>query len=98
VSTHRNEGFGIWVLEAMAMGKQVVAYRAGGITDALEGCPSGHLVDGGPDDMAHRIVGLLSSADHRRRMGQEGARWVRERFNRERMIDDYDRYFRSLHR
>jgi glycosyltransferase involved in cell wall biosynthesis len=48
--------------------------------------------------MAHRIVDLLDDADRRKETGREGARWVRERFNRERMIDDYDRYFRSLHR
>ena len=44
VCTHRNEGFGIWVLEALGMGAPVVAFNAGGVRDSLEGCPAGRLV------------------------------------------------------
>ncbi len=46
VCTHRNEGFGIWVLEALGMGTPVVAFDAGGVRDSLEGCPAGRLVNG----------------------------------------------------
>src|SRR5208283_5187728 len=46
VCTHRNEGFGIWILEALAMSKPVVAFNIGGVRDSLEGCPAGILVDG----------------------------------------------------
>jgi len=96
VSTYRNEGFGIWILEAMAMGKPVVAYNAGGIRDSLEGSPSGLLVDGGAGEMAKAIIRIFQDTQLQRTMAEQAPRWVFERFRRERMISDYSAYFRSL--
>jgi len=96
VSTHRNEGFGIWALEAMAMGKPVVVYNAGGIRDAVAGSSAGVAVDGGPDSMAAEIVRILSDDRVRHAMEEAAPRWISTRFGRQRMIDDYEAYFRSL--
>ncbi len=96
VSTYRNEGFGIWILEAMAMGKPVVAFNAGGIRDSLEGSPSGVLVHGGAAEMADAIAGLLQDTVRYRRMAEAAPGWVRSHFSRERMIDDYYAYFAGL--
>jgi glycosyltransferase involved in cell wall biosynthesis len=96
VSTYRNEGFGIWILEAMAMGRPVVAFNAGGIRDSLEGSPCGILVNGGTTEMAGEIASLLTDTGRYRHMATAAPNWVRERFSRQRMIDDYDAYFRSL--
>jgi len=96
VSTYRNEGFGIWVLEALAMGKPVVAFNAGGIRDSLDGSPSGVLVDGGAQEMARSIIGLFHDEAKLRAMAAAAPRWVFDRFRRQRMADDYERYFRSL--
>jgi glycosyltransferase involved in cell wall biosynthesis len=95
VSTYRNEGFGIWILEAMAMGKPVVAFNEGGIRDSLEGSPCGILVNDVPD-MTQHIADLLIHADSYKIMAGAAPQWVRERFRRERMIDDYERFFLSL--
>jgi glycosyltransferase involved in cell wall biosynthesis len=95
VSTHRNEGFGIWALESMAMGRPVIAYNAGGIRDAIEG-PAGMLVDGGPQEMAKAVIQLLKDRDRLASMSEAGPLWVRERFPRQRMIDDYVNYFTML--
>jgi glycosyltransferase involved in cell wall biosynthesis len=95
VSTHRNEGFGIWILEALAMGKPSVAFNAGGIRDSLENCPAGVLVNGGAREMAAAIVAILKDPERRKRMGDEGPRWTRERYTRERMVEDYLRFFKS---
>lgn len=96
VSTHRNEGFGIWVLEALAMGVPVVSANAGGIRDSLEGCPAGMLVDGGPPEMATAVIRVLKDDSLRAEMSKVGPRWVAERFSKERMIGDYLRFFKSL--
>ncbi len=96
VSTHRNEGFGIWVLEALAMGTPVVSVNAGGIRDSLEGCPAGMLVDGGPEKMAAEVVRILKDPSLRARMSEAGPRWTAARFSRERMADDYYRYFEDI--
>lgn len=93
VSTHRNEGFGIWVLEALAMGTPVVSVNAGGIRDSLEGCPAGVLVDGGPRELAAAVVEILQEPSRRSRMAAAGPRWVADRFGKERMIEEYAGYF-----
>lgn len=96
ISTHRNEGFGIWVLEALAMGAPVVSVNEGGIRDSLEGCPAGVLVDGGPSAMAAEILRILRDDALRRKMSEAGPRWVAERFKKERMVGDYTSFFESL--
>ncbi len=96
VSTHRNEGFGIWILEALAMGNPVVSFDEGGIRDSLEHCPGGILVKGGAREMAREIIKLLSDEALRSRMSSAGQSWVAERFSRERMVDNYFRFFEGL--
>jgi glycosyltransferase involved in cell wall biosynthesis len=96
ISTHRNEGFGIWVLEALAAGTPVVSVNEGGIRDSLEGCPAGRLVDGGPGEMASAVLEILKDGQLRTRMSEAGPEWVAARFRRERMVDDYYRFFREL--
>src|SRR3990170_5535622 len=98
VSTHRNEGFGIWVLEALAMGKPVVAFNAGGIRDSLEDCPAGVLVDGGAKEMAAEIVRIMKDKALSATMAEAGPRWVAGKFSRERMVGDYYRFFESIKR
>jgi glycosyltransferase involved in cell wall biosynthesis len=96
VSTHRNEGFGIWVLEALAVGTPVVSVNEGGIRDSLEGCPAGLLVDGGPDEMARGVIRILKDPSLRTRMKEAGPKWTTEHYGRKRMVDDYFRFFKSL--
>jgi glycosyltransferase involved in cell wall biosynthesis len=98
VSTHRNEGFGIWVLEALAMGTPVVSVNAGGIRDSLESCPAGVLVDDGPSGMATTVVRIIKDDSLRAGMSKAGPRWIADRFSKERMIEDYLRFFESLGR
>ncbi len=95
VSTHRNEGFGIWLLEAMAMGAPVVAFNAGGVRDSLEGCSAGILVDGGARGLAAVVLRVLKDPEQRRRMSGSGPKWVVEKFGRARMTEDYYRFFES---
>jgi glycosyltransferase involved in cell wall biosynthesis len=96
VSTHRNEGFGIWVLEALAVGTPMVSVNEGGIRDSLEGCPAGVLVDGGPEHMAAAVIEILKNPSQHAGMAGAGPKWTAERYSRERMIDDYFRFFQSL--
>jgi glycosyltransferase involved in cell wall biosynthesis len=96
VSTHRNEGFGIWVLEALAMGRPVIAFNEGGIRDSLDSCPAGILVDGGPREMAAALLRILQDDTLLKRMSEAGSRWTAEKFSRERMVKDYFRFFESV--
>jgi len=96
VSTHRNEGFGIWVLESLAVGTPVIAFDEGGIRDSLEGCPAALLIKKDAQEMAGNAIAILKYQDLRKRMSEAGPRWVAERFSRERMIEDYYRFFEAL--
>jgi len=96
VSTHRNEGFGIWVLEALAVGTPMVSVNEGGIRDSLEGCPAGVLVDNGPENMAAEVVRILKNPSLHARMAEAGPLWIAERFSRKRMVDGYYDLFQSL--
>ncbi len=96
VSTHRNEGFGIWILEALAMGKPAMAFNAGGIRDSLENCPAGLLVNDGAGEMASAVLRVLKDNALYEKMSEAGPRWVGERFDRDRMIQDYYGFFDKL--
>lgn len=95
VSTHRNEGFGIWVLEALAVGTPMVSVNEGGIRDSLEGCPAGILVDGGPKEMAAAVIKVLKDLPLKKEMSLSGPAWASERYSRERMVRDYHSFFAS---
>ncbi len=95
VCTNRNEGFGIWVLEALSMGTPVIAFDAGGVLDALEGCPAGKLV-AGADAMAEELVNILTDDALRQRISDAGQQWTRERFARGRMIEYYYDFFNAI--
>lgn len=98
VGTYRNEGFGIWVLEALAMGKPVVAFNAGGIRDSLEDCPAGALIDGGAKEMAAEIVRIMKDKALLAKMAEAGPHWVAGKFSIDRMVGDYYRFFESVER
>jgi phosphatidyl-myo-inositol dimannoside synthase len=71
--TGDTEGFGITFLEANACGKPVIGGRSGGVVDALEDGVTGFLVDpADADDLANRVILLLSDPELASRMGRAG--------------------------
>lgn len=56
VSAAAEEPFGRTVVEALALGKPVVAVRGGGPGEILAGCPAGNLVAATPDALAEGIL------------------------------------------
>ncbi len=85
------------VIEAMACGLPVVATAVGGIPEQVQDGRTGFLVPAAdPDAMAARLLQLLNNADLRGRMAAEAARVARERFDRERMVDDYLAWYKQV--
>ncbi|MDD5557261.1 MAG: glycosyltransferase family 4 protein [bacterium] len=71
------EGAGIVLLEAAAMGRPVVAGRAGGTGDSVVDGVTGFLVDPDrPGELEDRLRLLLGDRARARRMGEEGRRFV----------------------
>lgn len=76
------EGLPIALLEAMALGKPVVATGVGGIPEAVEHEREGFLAAvGAVDELAHYTTQLLGDRQLRQQMGQFAERTVMERFS-----------------
>jgi len=79
------EGLGVVLIEAMASGLPVVSTQVMGVPEVVEDGETGLLVTAGRADLlAASIERLALAPELRERMGQAGARWVREVFDIER--------------
>lgn len=87
------EAFGIANLEAQAVGTPVVAFRSGGVGEAVEEGRTGLLADERDvDTMAAALASLLSDRDRWRAFHERAPAWVAERFDlvaQTRLLEDY---------
>jgi glycosyltransferase involved in cell wall biosynthesis len=83
------EPFGLVMIEAMACGTPVIAYRSGSVPEVIDDGVTGFIVDG--EEQAVRAIKRVCELDRRK---------VRERFEQRfsatRMADDYLRHYQSL--
>jgi glycosyltransferase involved in cell wall biosynthesis len=76
------EGFGIAVVEAMAMGKAVVATTTGGLPEVVAQGETGLLVPPGDvESLAATVVSLLQDQVRREQMGRNGSARAHEHFS-----------------
>ncbi len=93
--TH-HEGFPNAIVEAMAAGLPVVSTRVDGPLDAVEDEVTGRLVAAGDADaLANAVIALLRDRDTRARMGEAAFASARRRFDRDVMLDAYERVLRE---
>jgi glycosyltransferase involved in cell wall biosynthesis len=83
------EPFGLAMIEAMACGTPVVAFRNGSVPEVITDGVTGFVVDG--EDAAVAALGRLHSIDRAR-----VRRSFEERFTARRMAEDYLRIYRRL--
>jgi glycosyltransferase involved in cell wall biosynthesis len=91
------EGFGIVLLEGMAMGKPVVASRVGGIPEAVEDGVTGILVP--PADsskLADALVHLLEQPALRHSMGEAGRKRVETLFALKNTVQELEGIYRTV--
>ena len=92
----RNEGMGKVLVEAMAMGKPIIASSVGGIPDIVRSGENGILVPvGDAAAWAEAIIRLCRDSEKRRRMGDAGMQMA-PRYNSEEMIKRIDRMYGKL--
>ncbi len=81
------EGFGIAVLEAMAMSKPVVATRTGGLPEIIRDGETGALVPPGDhDSLAQTVVELLADPTKRSALGKAARDRIETHFTLETMM------------
>ncbi len=92
------QGLGVVMLEAMALGRPVIASGVGGVMSVIEDNVHGLIVP--PSDsrsLGDRIIELLQDREKARRIAAAGQQMVRNRFNENRMLDEVLQIYREVH-
>jgi len=93
----RPEPFGMVIIEAMAMGKPVVATEGGGPSEIITHGKSGILVPrGDSESLASAIRVLLENPTYAKELGEAGRRVVVERFTSSQQAQEIMQIYRSL--
>jgi glycosyltransferase involved in cell wall biosynthesis len=88
------EGFGIAVVEAMAMGKAVVATTTGGLPEVVAQGVTGLLVPPGDvESLAATVVSLLEDKARREQMGRNGKARAQERFSLDASVKQMEQFY-----
>lgn len=91
------EGCSNVILEAMAMGKPVVATQVGGNPELVQPGVTGLLVPPrDPGALARAVVSLLEDPTRSQAMGEKGKARVLALFSKERMVADYQKLWLEL--
>jgi glycosyltransferase involved in cell wall biosynthesis len=91
------EGVPMVLLEAMALGRAVVATRIGGVPEAVENEETGLLVPVNDEAaLAAALLRLAAAPGLRLRLGEKGRQRHRERFGIDRMVEEYALVFEAV--
>jgi glycosyltransferase involved in cell wall biosynthesis len=98
VLTSRMEASPVSILEAMAIGKPVIAPRVGSIPDSVAHGQTGFLTDpGNVEEVASRLVELFLHPDGAAAMGKAGRALVERRWSLDCMVDGYQRLIEEIY-
>ncbi len=98
LSSHpKVESFPMCLLEAMSMGKPVVATEVSGVPELVAHGETGYVTPhGDAAALADAVGNLLSDPELMKRFGSAGRRRVEERFTLEKMTRNYEKLYISL--
>ena len=93
----RSEPFGIVLLEAMALGKAIVATKVGGIPEFIKDGDTGLLVESGDSQaLSEGILRLIRDHELRARLGKNGLQSVETRYDYRKLILRYEELFQRI--
>lgn len=91
------ETFSIAALEALSMGKPVIATAVGGTAEMIKDGLNGYLVRAGsPQDIAGRIISLMDNPDILTGLSKNARASAEKQFNIERTVRIYEELFMNL--
>ena len=91
------EGHPVTVIEVMACGKPVIATDVGPFPEIIRNRKTGLLVPlHSPDDLADAIIELALDEDKKRKMGKKAREEIEERFDINKIADDYLKIYEEL--
>ena len=91
------EGLGTAILDALALGKPVVAANSGGIPEIIRDGETGRLVESGDSQaLAQGMIEMLTHKDQAQSMAQRGQALVKEHFSIEAMVENNLAVYRQL--
>lgn len=92
-----SESFGVAVVEASACALPVVVSDAGGLPEVVVNDRTGFIVPrNSPDDLAKRLMDLVSSRSLRQQLGDAGRQYVLERYSWNRCLYTMIECYRKL--
>jgi glycosyltransferase involved in cell wall biosynthesis len=91
------EGLPIAMLEAMALGRPVVASRVGGVPQVISDGIDGFLVDPlEPGQLAEKVLAVLSNPELQQSISTNAVKKVREHFSVERMVASIEALYATV--
>lgn len=88
VSTSQRETFGLALLEAMAAGVAVAAFRVGGVGELIDAGAGVTVAPGDVSGLADAVISLLREPDRRSALGRQACERIAARFAAERMAGE----------
>lgn len=91
------DGFGLVLIEAMAMGCPVIATNFGGIPDVIQDGENGFLFENeNIDELQEKIKILLENQEVRNKFVKNGLTTAFDKFTMEKTIEGYESFFMDL--
>lgn len=92
-----SEGLGKVLLEAQAMERPVIAYDAGGVSEAIRHLETGYLVKKGDiEGLSRKIEEIIKEPSIRHEMGEQGRKYVVERFSMEELTKRHEEFYAKI--
>jgi glycosyltransferase involved in cell wall biosynthesis len=92
-----DEGLPTVILEAMAMGKPVIATKAGGVAEVIRDGENGILLEiGDVQGLAQAIITLAQDPQLRRRLGDRGRQMAFQDYSIDAQIDNLQAIYREM--
>ena len=92
----RYEACSMAIIEAMMLGKPVVATRAGGNPELIQDGETGLLIERNPDALANALIRILSDPLHKLQMGEAARQRAMSRFSASVMVNQIEALYKEM--